>query len=467
MKTILKQIDDLAKVLNSLLPMKPENQKILDKKFRLEFNFNSNHLEGNTLTYSETELLLIFDDTKGSHTLREYEEMKAHDVAYNLVNEWAKDSEHPLNEKFIKDLNEIILVRPFWKDAITPDGQKTRRQIKVGEYKEFPNSVRLQNGEMFEYTSPTETPILMGELIQWYKNAVEKNEFHPVVLAALFHYKFVCIHPFDDGNGRVSRLLMNYVLIKNNLPPIVIKSAEKRHYLSALNRADTGNIEEFIKYIGEQLIWSLELSIKAAKGENIDEPEDFDKKLALLKQEFEAEDEENEIKTSLNSGVLKITFDDWWFNLFSELANTTIKFDGFYQNSNHNILISIDGSGNRIGFDNQIPKDRIDTHFSDIGQFRMLSNAIVSFRCAFMVYKKGGLNPFSCNYLVEIKFEQNDYEILIPKFNVETGNSSLVRFTKRLLHKPLLAEEIQEINKIWGETLLNHLEFNRKQTKSN
>ena len=466
MKTILKKIDDLAKVLNSLLPMKSENQKILDKKFRLEFNFNSNHLEGNTLTYSETELLLIFDDTKGSHTLREYEEMKAHDVAYNLVNEWAKDSEHPLNEKFIKDLNEIILVRPFWKDAITPDGQKTRRQIKVGEYKEFPNSVRLQNGEMFEYTSPTETPILMGELIQWYKNAVEKNEFHPVVLAALFHYKFVCIHPFDDGNGRVSRLLMNYVLIKNNLPPIVIKSAEKRHYLSALNRADTGNIEEFIKYIGEQLIWSLELSIKAAKGENIDEPEDFDKKLAILKQEFEAEDDENEIKTSLNSGVLKITFDDWWFNLFSELANTTIKFDGFYQNSNHNILISIDGSGNQIGFDNQIPKDRIDMHFSDIGQFRIMSNALVSFRCAFITYKKGGIKTFSCNYIIEIKFEKYYYEIFIPKFNVETGNSELFRFTKRLLHKPLLKEEIQEINKIWGETLLNHLEFNRKQSKS-
>ena len=259
---------------------------------------------------------------------------------------------------------------------------------------------------------------------------------------------------------------MNYVLIKNNLPPIVIKSAEKRHYLSALNRADTGNIEEFIKYIGEQLIWSLELSIKAAKGENIDEPEDFDKKLAILKQEFEAEDDENEIKTSLNSGVLKITFDDWWFNLFSELANTTIKFDGFYQNSNHNILISIDGSGNQIGFDNQIPKDRIDMHFSDIGQFRIMSNALVSFRCAFITYKKGGIKTFSCNYIIEIKFEKYYYEIFIPKFNVETGNSELFRFTKRLLHKPLLKEEIQEINKIWGETLLNHLEFNRKQSKS-
>jgi Fic family protein len=88
-------------------------------------------------------LLLLFDDTKGNHTLREYEEMKAHDVAWQLVEEWAKDAERPLTEQNIKNLNEVILVRPFWKEAITSDGQATRRQIKVGDYKAHPNSVRL------------------------------------------------------------------------------------------------------------------------------------------------------------------------------------------------------------------------------------------------------------------------------------------------------------------------------------
>ena len=100
--------------------------------------------------------------------------------------------------------------------------------IKVGNYKQHPNSVRLQNGEMFHYTSPENTPIEMGELISWYKDEEQKNELHPVTLAALLHYKFVRIHPFDDGNGRISRLLMNYVLLKYSLQPVVIKSSDKK-----------------------------------------------------------------------------------------------------------------------------------------------------------------------------------------------------------------------------------------------
>lgn len=98
----------MAQELNALQPMNPDYQRKLDKKFRLEFNYNSNHIEGNTLTYSETELLLIFDDTKGNHTLWEYEEMKAQDVAYQLIHDWAKDTERPLSEQYIKNLNEIL-----------------------------------------------------------------------------------------------------------------------------------------------------------------------------------------------------------------------------------------------------------------------------------------------------------------------------------------------------------------------
>jgi Fic family protein len=283
---VFDKINKLVEDLKALQPLNPDYQRKLDKKFRLEFNYNSNHIEGNTLTYGETELLLIFDDTKGNHTLREYEEMKAHDVAYQLIHEWANETERPLSEQHIKNLNEILLVRPFWKDAVTPDGQHTRRQIKVGDYKEHPNSVRLQNGEMFDYASPMETPILMGELVAWFRTETEKKELHPVALAALLHYKFVRIHPFDDGNGRISRLLMNYVLFSNNYPPIIIKSANKRQYLSALNRADTGDLEAFIQYIAEQVVWSLETSIKAAKGESIEEVDDLDKEIAVLKKEL-------------------------------------------------------------------------------------------------------------------------------------------------------------------------------------
>lgn len=284
MKDILDHIDVLKKQLDQLLPLSIENQQRLDKKFRMEWNYNSNHIEGNTLTYGETELLLIFGETKGNHEFREYEEMKGHDVALKLIEELAFDKERNLSENFIREINKAILKEPFYKEAITPDGQPTRRLIKIGEYKSFPNSVRLQNGEMFNYASPSETPALMGDLISWYLKASANKELHPIEVAAEFHYKFVCIHPFDDGNGRISRLLMNYHLIKNGYPPVIIKSADKKNYLFALHEADTGNIEAFKKYIAEQLIWSYEISIKAAKGESIDEVGDWEKKLKLLQQ---------------------------------------------------------------------------------------------------------------------------------------------------------------------------------------
>jgi len=282
---ILNYIDQLSATYNSLLPMSPENQRRWEKKVRLEFNYNSNHIEGNTLTYGETELLLLFDETHGSRPMREYEEMKAHDVAFQKIKEWAADTETPLTEQDIKNLNQIILVQPFWKDAITPDGQPTRRQITVGNYKTQPNSVRLPNGELFEYTAPQEVPIQMQALMEWYRD--EQTALHPVTLAAMFHYKFVCIHPFDDGNGRVSRLLMNYVLLAHKLPPVVIKSSDKQNYLHALHLADTGQYEAFIRYIAAQVVSSLEMAIKAAKGESIEEPDDLDKEIALLARQLQ------------------------------------------------------------------------------------------------------------------------------------------------------------------------------------
>lgn len=219
-------------------------------------------MEGNTLTNGETELLLLFDLTKGNHELRKYEEMEGHDVAIKLIYDLVADNERGLTENFIRGLNKLLLVRPFYKEAITQDGQPTRREINVVEYKQFHNSVRFQNAEIFHYPSPAETPALMNDLMQWYNS----NTDEAIIVAADLHYKFVCIHPFDDGNGRIARLLMNYHLLKNNLPPVIIKSDDKKNYLRALQEADIGDLENIRKYIAEKLVWSLDLAINAGKG---------------------------------------------------------------------------------------------------------------------------------------------------------------------------------------------------------
>lgn len=332
-----KQLEKLIKEYRDLQPLDEDCKKKLDKKFRLEFNYNSNHLEGNTLTYGETELLLLFDQTKGNHELRELEEMKAHDVALMLIKEEAADREKPLTEKFIKDLNQTILVRPFWKDAITSEGQSTRRQIKIGEYKEFPNSVIQANGEIFEYASPQETPILMAELLQWYNDEVTKGEFSAIELAALLHYRYIRIHPFDDGNGRVARLLVNYVLYYNDLPPVIIKTSDKREYLRALQQADTGDLQAFINYMIQQLAWSLDLSIKAAKGESIEEQDDWEKQLSLLKKGLGKKSDEV-LKRSEDS--LKNVYENV-IDVISNLYDNKIsKYNNLFINYTYHITIN-------------------------------------------------------------------------------------------------------------------------------
>lgn len=276
-------INSLKSELDQLIPFSQKKQSKLQKKIRLEFNYNSNHLEGNTLTYGQTQLLLFFDKSSGDVPVSDIEEMKAHDVALSQIIEMAKDKERPLSELFIKELNKTILVKSFWKDAISPNGIPARKKIEIGQYKISPNSVQLKNGEIHEYASPEETPALIRDLLNWYQD--KNEELHPVQLAAEFHYKFVCIHPFDDGNGRVSRLLMNYILLKHNYPMVIIKSEDKENYLTALQKADTGDLISIIEYVEKQSIASLKLNIKAGKGEDIDELGDIEKQIEILKRE--------------------------------------------------------------------------------------------------------------------------------------------------------------------------------------
>jgi Fic family protein len=444
MPNTLQQVDKLAAELQSLQPLKPEYQQRLDKKIRLEFNYNSNHIEGNTLTYGETELLLIFDKTSGNHELREYEEMKSHDVAFEMIKEWAADKERPLTESAVKNLHELLLVRPFWKEAITPDGQPARRLIEVGSYKKYPNSVRLQNGEIFHYASPEETPIQMGELMQWFREE-EKNELHPVPLSALLHYKFVRIHPFDDGNGRISRLLMNYVLLKHNLPPVIIKSTDKKNYLFALNQADTGNIEAFIEYIAEQAMWSLNISIKAAKGESIDESGDLDKKLFLLKKKL-GEDPNETVQLTYGDEALEKVINNVVVPLGKAWEEKLKSFDTLFISRRMNF------SAEKINFNAEHFDEEFENLFKSFLNDQPAKNNNVRkliIKCSPKglrnIHNGVGLNGGE----VVIDLLRNAYEL-----SYTNGR----RLYNKLYHRPLKEEEINSIVEDLGNFLYNNIE---------
>jgi len=220
-----------------LQPFSHEDEMRLNRKFMLDFNFNSNHIEGNTLTYGQTEVLLLLGRVVGDAPMRDFEEMKAHNVGLNMTELQAKEKQ-PLTETFIRQLHKVLLREDYTVYRELPNGIQTSYTVHAGCYKTRPNSVVTPTGERFEYASPEETPALMGDLLEWFNKEEHSGKYTPAQLSALFHYRYIRIHPFEDGNGRIARLLVNYILMRQNYPKVVVLSRKKQSYLKALGEAD-------------------------------------------------------------------------------------------------------------------------------------------------------------------------------------------------------------------------------------
>lgn len=326
-----KRIQDLYEEWSSLQPLSREDGERLWEKIRLEWNYNSNSIEGNTLTYSETELLLIHGRAEGGHPIRDYEEMKAHNVGIKKVREYAEDKEYCLTEADIRSLNLIILKEPFWKEAETPDGQPTRKEVFPGRYKNQPNHVRTATGEIFKFALPEETPAKMRELMEWFRENIESHPASIASFLAELHHRFIFIHPFDDGNGRIVRLWINYALMRFGYPPVVIKSEDREGYIAAIQKADTGNIEALAVYLGKSLISWLETGIKAARGEDISESRDVDKEVDIFIKSEKAKGLKD-IKP-LSRRDMEEIYEQFWITLFKVFENQFEQFNELFYSS--------------------------------------------------------------------------------------------------------------------------------------
>lgn len=222
----------------SLQPLSEQQQRKLSIKFSIEYNYNSNHMEGNTLTYGQTELLLLFGKVSGEASLKDFNDMKASEVSVKMMLEEALDKNMPLTQNFIRTLHHTLLREDYTVYRNLPGGETTSYTIHAGRYKTRPNSVITRYGDRFEYASPEETPSLMNDLVDWYNKEEQKGEISPVELAAMFHYRYIRIHPFEDGNGRIARLMVNYILSRHGWPMVVVRNRNKQAYLDALHKSD-------------------------------------------------------------------------------------------------------------------------------------------------------------------------------------------------------------------------------------
>jgi Fic family protein len=414
--THLEKAFQLKKELDSLRPLSADDEQRIMQKFRLDWNYHSNHLEGNTLTYGETKALILFNITAQGKPLQDHIEMTGHNEAVKWIEDIVKQN-RPLTENFIRELHKLILKEPYEVDAITPDGKATKRQIKIGEYKSTPNHVRTKTGEIFRFATPEETPALMHDLIDWYRKKMDDPDANAILIATEFHYKFIRIHPFDDGNGRTARILMNFILMQGGYPPVIIKTEDKQNYFAALQQADAGIIKPFMEYITVNLHRSLEIMISGAKGENIEEDDDVDKEIALLEQEM----------NSLGSPIQLLKSKD---TLLKKFIASNRKFDRFYLDANYSI------GAHSVTTKNNLTEDQI---LQFISSGLNDQSKLLELNYTHLIFKQGGFGEFNFNSLINFQFNKSHYVI-----STAIGNCSF----KKLYSEQLSDEEIK--------TLINH-----------
>ena len=281
--TILATIDRLKRELDALLPLPPEVAGRVEQKLRIESNYHSNALEGNTLTLAETRSLLLHGLTARGKPMREHVDIEGYDRAVKELTRMAGDGQ-PLSESFIRNLHRVLLKEPYEVETVADDGRNTRRPIAVGAYKSTANDVVTSTGETYYFTPPEQVPHAMGALVDWYHSQEADGE-HPIIIAAVFHYRFVRIHPFDDGNGRMARLLMNRILLRHGYPLAIVRQDRRDRYLQELERADqTEDPGEFIDYIASCCEYPLNVYLRAARGEPLEDSDDIDREIALFRR---------------------------------------------------------------------------------------------------------------------------------------------------------------------------------------
>jgi Fic family protein len=230
--------------IDKLRPLPPGLVKNLDDWFRIELTYNSNAIEGNTLTRNETAVIVEKGITVGGKSLKEHLEATNHIKALDWIKALSHKKPGDITERDILDLQGIIL------KGIDDNNAGCYRNVRV----------RI-SGSVIILPSPQKLPALMAGFIQWLST---EDKMHPVALAGEAHYRLVSIHPFIDGNGRTARLLMNLLLMMSGYPPALIRKEDRLAYINALEKAQLGgSLDDYNKIIIKAVDRSLDIYHKA------------------------------------------------------------------------------------------------------------------------------------------------------------------------------------------------------------
>jgi Fic family protein len=252
LNVFIKDVEEKKAQLDRLRPLSPHALTNLEHAYDLELTYTSNAIEGNTLTQIETNLVIEKGITVGGKKLKDHLEAIDHYDAIRYVREVAQQAA-PLTEIDIRNLHALVLKRSDPEIA--------------GSYATSARYVNTDNGR-HTFPSPAEVPSLMGDFAAWLRDAPATPE-----TAFTAHRRLVDIHPFNDGNGRTARLLMNLVLIRGGYPPVAVRPDDRLAYLHALEEAQAGRGDDGFKRLLYERLDSTLGEYLSALREALPQPE--------------------------------------------------------------------------------------------------------------------------------------------------------------------------------------------------
>lgn len=239
-----------------------ELKAAIQKKLKLEWIYHSNAIEGSTLTLGDTIFFLEQGLTVNGKPFKDFLDAKNHAEAIDYLYDVVADK-RDFTPYLMKEVNAMLLSGVSVTPAVDPQGKLTTKPLTPGAYKKQPNHVIQLDGTIHQYVEPIQVDAQMDALFDWVNANIDSET--PIITAAVAHYNMVRIHPFDDGNGRGSRILMNLILMRKQYPSAIIKIEDRKLYIESLNKADRGEFEPFVELVSNSLIETQKLILSELK----------------------------------------------------------------------------------------------------------------------------------------------------------------------------------------------------------
>lgn len=340
LKDLLQTIDALQQRIIEAGPLSPEAKRKLDYRFRLDWNYHSNVMEGSSLTQQETRSIMLGNITVSGKPIKDVLEMQGHDEVVTKLLGMAR-GELNLSEARIKEVHKAIVREDL-----------PEKQAQVGHWKTDPNCLTNYKGEQIDFTPPAEVPEAMHQLLDRTKADIEKIERkakdapHPALVAFAFHRDYVTIHPFHDGNGRTARIFSNLLLMRFGYAPVIIRVDEKdsyNRYLAEVQVYDAPT-DLFDSFMAERLIRAQELVIDAIGGRDLEDTDDLAKRAELLFMQAESKRLTAAEKEQQHEVMIRRWMEMNHADLLQRIRKTFDVFGKFFAKTHYGYLIQLDGS---------------------------------------------------------------------------------------------------------------------------